>query len=130
MQAKVYLVGNLTKEPEISETPSGIKTVKMDVAVNYGYGDSKIVDYFRVIAWRSIAENCGKYLKKGSKVAVDGLLSNRSYKDKNGNERTVTEITVVQIDFLSTDKKAQAEPEAPKQEQTTFFEVNDGDLPF
>lgn len=96
---KVFLIGNLTRDPELSKTQSGVSVCKMNVAVNRKMQD--VTDYFTVIAWRAVADNCGEYLGKGSKVAVYGELQNRSYETKNGEKRYVTEIVADEVSFLS-----------------------------
>ena len=84
-------------------------------------------DYFNINVWRGQAENCEKYLKKGSKIAVLGSLHNRSYDDKDGNRKTVTEITASEIEFLSSIRSEEAQ--AP--EQLRLEEVSDDEpLPF
>ena len=95
---KVYLIGNLKRDPELSETPSGIALCRFSIAVNRNYSSSdgeRQTDFFNITVWRTQAENCGRYLKKGSKVAIVGSLQNRSYEDKDGNKRTVTDIVLL-----------------------------------
>ena len=97
---KVYLIGNLTRDPEMSETPSGVPFCRLGLAVNRPYAGSdgeRATDFFNITVWRTHAENCGRYLKKGSKVAVVGSLQNRSYEDKDGNKRTVTDIVASEV---------------------------------
>ena len=120
---KVELIGNLTKDVELHETQSGKKVAILNIAVN-GYNDT--VDYFTVNVWNTQAENCAKYLSKGKKVAIVGELHNRSYEDKEGNKRTVCEITANEVEFLSP--KEDKEPEV-KRERPTLTEIT-GDLPF
>ena len=83
---KVILVGNLTKDPELSETPSGVAVCKFSLAVSRDYTNAegnRDTDFFNITVWRGRAENCGKYLKKGNKVAIVGSLQTRSYEDKD-----------------------------------------------
>lgn len=116
---KAILIGNLTKNPELSHTSGGVAICHFSIAVNRNFtsGDKKETDFFNIIAWRTLAENCSKYLKKGSKVAVIGNLQNRTYEDKNGVNRTVTEISASEIEFLFTKQDNHAPEE-------------DDDLPF
>ena len=120
---KVYLIGNLTRDPEVSETSSGVAVARLSIAVNRDYledGERK-ADYFNINVWRGQAENCGKYLKKGSKVAIIGSLQNRSYDDKDGNRRTVTEITASEVEFLSSIRsEEEQEPEQMRDEPLPF----------
>ena len=122
---KVFLIGNLTREPELSETNSGVAFCRFSIAVNNGYGENKKTDFFNIIAWRNQAENCGRFLKKGSKVAIEGSLQNRSYEDKDGNKRTITEIIANEVELLSTKETE----EESKQAKLTPADDEEG-LPF
>ena len=101
---KVYLIGNLTRDPELSETPNGISLCRFAIAVNRNYSSDgeRQTDFFNITVWRTQAENCGRYLRKGSKVAIVGSLQNRTYEDKDGNKRTVTDIVASEVEFLSS----------------------------
>ena len=75
---KLFLIGNLTRDPEMSETASGVVFCRLGIAVNRPYQGSdgeRATDFFNITVWRTQAENCGRYLKKGSKVAVIGLFT-------------------------------------------------------
>lgn len=125
----VTIIGNLTRDPEIAETPTGVTVCKFAVAVNRKYKDDNgevVTDFFNVVAWRGLAENCGKYLAKGKKVAVVGTLQNRSYTDKNGVTRYVTEIIAEEAEFLTP--RAEEQPKAEPKAKLT--EVEDDGLPF
>lgn len=101
---KVYLIGNLTKDPERSETNSGLAVCRFSIAVNRGYkteDGEQITDFFNITAWRGQAENCGKYLSKGKKVAIVGSLQNRTYEDKEGVKRQVTDVIASEVEFLT-----------------------------
>ena len=132
---KVYLIGNLTRDPELAETGSGIKVCRFSIAVNRTYSSSdgeRQTDFFNITVWRTQAENCGRYLKKGSKVAVVGSLQNRSYEDKDGVKRTVTDIVANEVEFLST-KNSGEEGDEPRRSagKPALEPVDDGDdLPF
>ena len=132
---KVYLIGNLTRDPELAETNKGIKVCRFAIAVNRNYSSNdgeRQTDFFNITVWRTQAENCGRYLKKGSKVAVVGSLQNRSYEDKDGIKRNVTDIIANEVEFLSTrsssdDEQADIRREKPRLEPVA--EDDDG-LPF
>ena len=134
---KVFEIGNLTRDPELSETSNGVAYCRFSIAVNRDYKDSdgnKITDFFNVVAWRGHAEICGKFLKKGSKVGIVGSLENRSYEDKDGNKRTVTEIIVKEIEFL-TPKNSDGygeptPPPEPKRNESPQLEICEDELPF
>ncbi len=135
---KVILIGNLTRDPELSETPNGIAVCRFAIAVSRDYANSegtRETDFFNITVWRGRAENCGKYLKKGNKVAVYGSIQNRSYEDKDGIKRNVTDIVANEVEFL-TPKSASGESEydAPvassKRERPQLEEMDDNQLPF
>lgn len=94
----VSILGNLTRDPELRFTPNGTPVVSFGVAVNRRTQDKKTgewinnVDFFNVIAWFKLAENCAESLSKGDRVLVTGRLSQRSWEDKDGQKRSVVEI--------------------------------------
>ena len=101
---KVFLIGNLTRDPELSQLPSGVSVCKFGLAVNRNFTNSngeREVDFFNVTAWRGLGENCAKYLSKGRKVSVMGNIQVRNYEDKEGNKRTAVDIVAEDIEFLS-----------------------------
>ena len=135
---KVILVGNLTRDPELSETPNGVAVCRFSIAVSRDYANSdgtRETDFFNITVWRGRAENCGKYLKKGNKVAVVGSLQNRSYEDKDGIKRNVTDVVASEVEFL-TPKSAQTGDgeDAPvaqvKRERPQLEAIDDNQLPF
>ena len=134
---RVFLIGNLTRDPELSETPNGISLCRFGIAVNRNYSSAdgeRQVDFFNITVWRAQAENCGRYLKKGSKVSVVGSLQNRSYEDKDGNKRQVTDIIANEVEFLSvrnqSETSGEADLPAPKPSKPTLQQVDDDELPF
>ena len=123
---KVIIIGNLTRDVELAETPTGVAVCRFSIAVNRDYTNAdgtKITDYFNITTWRGLAETCGKFLAKGNKVGIVGSLQNRSYEDKDGIKRIVTDIVASEVEFL-TNKKENKEEKQPQLE-----EVED-DLPF
>ena len=115
---KCVLIGNVTKDPELKTTPSGVSVCAFSIAVNRPYkgaDGNREVDFFNIITWRGLAENCAKYLTKGKKAAVSGEIQNRSYEDKDGNKRYVTEIIASDVEFLSlnTSNEQQETEQAP-----------------
>lgn len=110
---KVILIGNLTKDPEKSVTSGGISVCKFDIAVQRRFENAngeREADFFKIIAWRGLADNCAKYLHKGDKCAIVGSIQNRSYEDKNGKKHYVAEIIADEVEFLSTRKEERNEP--------------------
>ena len=132
---KVILVGNLTRDPELTETPSGVAVCRFAIAVTRDYANAdgtREADFFNITVWRGRAENCGKYLKKGNKVAVVGSLQNRSYEDKDGIKRNITDIIASEVEFL-TPKGAQSdEDDVPVRtgNRPQLEAIDDNQLPF
>jgi single-strand DNA-binding protein len=106
---KVLLIGNLGKDPELSYTASGVAVAKFSVATGERWKDQEgnvqeRTEWHNIVAWRKLAEICGQYLKKGSKVYLEGKLQTRSWDDKNtGQKRYATE--VVADDLIMLDSK-------------------------
>lgn len=98
---RATIIGNLTKDPELRTTSSGVSVCTFTVAVNRNFGERKEVDYLPVVTWRGLAENCAKFLGKGRKVGVSGRIQTRSYEGNNGERRYVTEIVADDVEFLS-----------------------------
>ena len=98
---RVAMVGNLTRDPELRKTSGEWSVCTFSIAVNRPH-DREKTDFFTVVTWRALAENCARYLSKGRRVAVSGHLENRSYDDKNGVKRWVTEIIADEVEFLSS----------------------------
>lgn len=133
---KVVLIGNLTRDPELSETPSGVAVCKFSIAVSRDYANNegnRETDFFNIVVWRGRAENCGKYLKKGNKVAIVGSLQNRSYEDKDGIKRNVTDVIASEVEFL-TPKNNSSEEESSvvtvRREAPVLEQIDDNQLPF
>lgn len=105
---KVFIMGNLTRDPELKYTPQGAAVCNFSLAVNRQYKGAdgemkKEVSFFNIVVWGKVGENCGKYLKKGSSALVEGRLATRSYEAKDGGgKRYVTEIVAENVQFLST----------------------------
>lgn len=94
---KVFIAGNLTKDPELRYTNSGKAVATMTVAVNE-YG-SKDASFFRVVVWEKQAENAMKYLAKGKPVFVEGRLKTRGY-EYEGQKRIITEVMAISVHYL------------------------------
>lgn len=132
---KVILIGNLTRDPELTQTNSGISVARISIAVSRRYANqdgSRETDFFNVTAWRAIAENCAKYLKKGSKIAVVGSIQNRSYEAQDGSKRFTTDIMADEIEFLSTknEEGGIATPSEPSGPVADLQPIDDDTLPF
>ena len=109
---KVILIGNLTKDPELRTTPSGVSVCSFSLAVQRDFADSngeRTADFFNITVWREKGENCAKYLKKGKKASIVGTLQNRKYEDRDGAIRYVTEILASEVEFLSPKEQEDGE---------------------
>ena len=136
---KLTIIGNLTRDPELRTTSTGINVCTFTVAVNRRRstnGNQPEADFFRVSAWRQLGENCQRYLSKGRKVCVVGPVSVQSYTGNDGSARFSLEVTAEDVEFLSSrsDDAAGYAPAAPVQSapamEKGFQEVDDEDLPF
>lgn len=105
LRNKVQLIGNLGNNPEIITLDSGKKLAKFSIATNESYKNSqgeKVTEtqWHNLIAWNKTAEIVEKYLEKGKEVAIEGKLTSRSYEDKDGTKKYVTEIIVYELLML------------------------------
>ena len=105
LKNKVQLIGNLGSKPEVKNTENGKKLARFSLATNESYRDAKgekvsETQWHRVIAWGKVAEIAEKYLEKGKEIAIEGKLINRSYTDKLGNKKYVTEVQVNELLML------------------------------
>lgn len=102
---KVFLIGRLTRDPELRYTGTNIPVASFTVAVNRnftGQNGERETDFIPVIVWRKQAENVKNYIGQGSQVAIDGRIQVRSYDDKDGTKRYVTEVVADNVQFLDT----------------------------
>ena len=136
---KVILIGNLTRDPELSETNSGIAVCRFGLAVNRQYSSSdgeRETDFFQVTAWRGTGENVARYCKKGHKVAVVGSIQMRNYEDREGVKRTAVDIVAQDVEFLTQrardDDGQGREPQPSNRGNKPQLEPfdDDSDIPF
>lgn len=102
---KVFLIGRLTRDPELRYTGANIPVATFSIAINRNYtgqNGEREVDYINIVVWRKLAENVKNYMRKGSQVAIDGSIRTRSYEDQNGQRRYVTEVVADNVQFLDT----------------------------
>ncbi len=102
---KVILVGNLGKDPEVRFTNSGSAVARLSVATSEVWNDrdgnrQERTEWHNVVVWGKQGEHCGQYLAKGRQVYVEGSIRTRSYDDKSGNKRYVTEVVAQRVQFL------------------------------
>lgn len=132
---KVILVGNLSRDPELTTTNGGVSVCRFTIAVQRRFQNSegeRDADFLNVVVWRGQAENCHKFLKKGSKCGVIGRIQTSSYEGQDGNRRFVTEIVADEIEFLSTRNggdSAEVKEDAPKK-VVELEPIDDDTLPF
>lgn len=132
---KVILTGNLTRDPELSTTTSGISYCRFSLAVQRRFSNAegeREVDFINIIVWRALADTCAKYLKKGQKAGVIGTLQTRSYENKDGVKVNTFDIVADEVEFLSTkSSSSEGDAEMKADEPVTKLQpVEDDDLPF
>jgi single-strand DNA-binding protein len=107
MLNKIMLIGNLGRDPELNVTSDGTPVTKFSLAVNRytktSTGEKKEeTEWFNIVAWRQLAEICERYLHKGSKVYIEGRLTQRKYTDREGTQRTAVEVIANDMRMLDT----------------------------
>jgi single-strand DNA-binding protein len=108
---KVLLIGNLTRDPELRSTPSGQSVANFAIATNRVWKDpqsgekKEAVEFHNIVVWRRLAEIAGQYLRKGSKIFLEGRLQTRSWQDQSGTKKYMTEIIAENMQML--DRKPQ-----------------------
>ena len=147
---KVFLIGNLTRDPEMRSTSMGVSVCNFSIAVNRRFRNKngqQETDFFNIVAWRELGELCGKYLTKGRKVAVTGSIQTRTYEAQDGSKRNAFDIVADEVEFLNTgvgsnntgmsSADSHAAPAAAPQKAPSyapadagFTQVDDDDLPF
>ncbi|MGI6691059.1 MAG: single-stranded DNA-binding protein [Christensenellales bacterium] len=138
---KIFLIGNLTRDPELRSTQNGTPVCTFTVAVNRRKQSAEAgqneADFFRVTTWRQQAENCNRFLAKGRKVGVVGTLTLQNYTGNDGQQRYSLEVMADEVEFLTPRSEQGAAPggygQTPVQSpdaQAGFVQVEDDDLPF
>ncbi len=138
---KVFLIGNLTRDPELRETPSGVAMCRFAIAVQRAYSSQdgeRQTDFFECTAWRGLGENIARFTKKGNKVAVSGSIQIRNYEDNQGAKRTAVDVIVQDCEFLtpksageSFDDVSEApRASAPRKRAVLQAMDDDSDIPF
>ncbi len=138
---KAMIIGNLTRDPEIKTLPSGQTVANFSIATNFVWKDAQTgeqktqTEYHNIVAWRRLGEICGQYLKKGSKVFIEGRLQTRSWDDQNGVKHYRTEINtenMIMLDRAGSSANTGQQfsqgnqmPQQPQQPQPTP-QANDG----
>lgn len=138
---KAIMIGNLANDVETRTTTSGKLVAQFRLATQRRYTNAQGVreaDFHTIVCWGKTAENCARYIHKGSKVSVEGSVQYRSYDAQDGSKRYVTEIMAENVEFLSSTKNddqsgfvpQQSAPRQAAPNNDGFMEVNDDELPF
>ena len=131
---KCFLIGNLTRDPELRTTGTGTSVCSFTLAVSRRFPNQngeRETDFINIVSWKALADNCAKFLKKGSQAAVTGSIQIRNYEDKNGQRRSSIEIMADEVQFISraTDTARSSVP-SPAPSLTSGATEIDEDLPF
>lgn len=147
---KALIIGRLTRDPELRTTPQGTNVCSFSIATNFVYnsptgGKQEQVEYHNIVAWRKLAEIASQYLKKGSRVYVEGRIQTRSWDGQDGTKKNRTEIVLENMIMLDSKGSAPASAGAPvksdfessleqvptiNQEQPGEEEISVEDIPF
>lgn len=139
MYNKAILVGRLTANPELKQTPNGVSVTSFSIAVSRSHVNKQTgqrdTDFIDIVAWRSTAEFICRYFAKGRPILIDGSIQTRTYVDKQGQNRRVWEIVADSANFVESKNDGgqnQSEPEGKTENNTEDFSelADDGDLPF
>ena len=121
---KVFLIGRLTRDPELRYTGNNTAVATFSLAVNRAFSSQsgeRETDFINIVVWRKQAENVKNYLSQGSQVAIDGRIQTRSYDDQNGNKRYITEVVADNVEFLGS-KSANSNQSTTNNENTSTNE--------
>jgi len=135
---KAILIGNLGKDPELRYTPSGQAVASFSIATTRKWRDKEgqfqeQTDWHNIVAWGKQAETINEYLKKGSPIYIEGRIQNRSYDDKDGVKKWISEVVIREFQFLGgrPDQSGGAKPTSgPPSEAPPDVAADDDDLPF
>lgn len=144
---RVILVGRLTRDPELRYTQSGVAITRFTVAVNRNYLNQRgerEADFINIVTWRGLADNCAKYLKKGSLVGIDGRLQTGRYENQEGRTIYTTDVVADDVRFLDTKNRTEPSPfstdggfggghspvDDPFADDGQPIDISDDDLPF
>lgn len=139
----VALMGRLTHEVELRQTPSGVSVVRFNIAVERNFqrqGEERKADFIDITAWRQTAEFVSRYFRKGSMIAIEGSIQTDNYTDKDGNKRKSVTVVANNVSFCGSKSETgtgsnqgfeQAAPSYANANNSDFEElVDDDDLPF
>ena len=138
---KVILIGHMTADPELKQTPSGLSVCSFSIGISRRYtkaGEQAQSDFINIVAWRQTAEFIARYFRKGNAICVCGSLQTRTWTDNNGNKRYATEVVADEASFVERKSDSPSNDDyqtpafnAPVSEAPKFEEIaGDDDLPF
>jgi len=122
---KVILVGNLGKDPELRYTPTGTPVATFPLATSEKFKDrdgqpQERTEWHNIVAWRGLADICGKYLHKGKQVYIEGKIQTRKYQDRDGQDRYITEIIADQMQMLGRSPDSQHQGDQAPHDDVPF----------
>lgn len=128
---KVILMGRLTKEPELKQTPNQISVIRFSLAVNRRFvkEGQQEADFINCVAWRQTAEFISRYFHKGSMIAVAGSIQTRSWEGQDGKRQYATEVLADEV-YFTGEKKLENQSQPQADIFTGFAPADDEDLPF
>lgn len=121
---KVILIGIVGQDPEVRNTPSGAIVANFSLATSKKYKGEQQTEWHRIVCFNKTAEIVESYVKKGTRLALEGELSTQSWEDKQGNKRSTTKIVSNSVEFIGGDSTA------PRKETKTPIEEFEDDIPF
>ena len=136
---KVILIGNLSRDPELTTTNGGVSVCRFTIAVQRRFQNAegeRDADFINIVVWRAQAKNCHKYLRKGSKCAIDGRLQTSSYEAQDGTRRYVTEVVADNVEFVGARRDDEDSATVTRSEKTSskpvaeLEPIDDDSLPF
>ena len=129
---QIILIGRLTRDLDLRYTNNGTAVANFTLAVDRRFSKEKETDFINIVVWKAQAENCAKYIAKGSQVAVEGRLQIRKYQDRDGNNRSVAEVIANSVQFLDSRQREPGEDDAAEYavSQMGGTVIDDGDIPF
>lgn len=133
---KAFLIGRLTRDPELRTTSgSGVSVCTFTIAIDRRFtaaDGKKEADFIPIVTWRGLADNCAKYLRKGSLAGVTGSIQTRSFDGKDGQKKYVTEVVADEVEFLSRNENSGRDSGYVPPPESPFGDVSpvEDDIPF
>lgn len=124
---KVFLIGNITKDPEIKTTSTGKKVASLSLAVSDGKdaNGQNVSQFFNLKAWEKTAEIIEKYCQKGHKIGVVGKITTRKWEKEDGTTAYMTEILINEIELLTSKSEAEKKSKVSDQDELPSIDIND-----